>query len=299
MLPAVSAQANPSPAEIEAMIDKQWHQLEPTIEQYNKVRSELKANQAKAAKLEKKIQPLALQADLAIAQVGDIASRYYMTGPTSNLNALLTSGSPTALTEQLFYLDRLAQQQQEQIASVTKARDKFVGEKTKLDELIAKQQKQEKELAARKKHIDNDIKRLQQMLPKTVVKVQGCPTVTGQFSDKARIAIQVACAQVGKPYVWGASGPNSFDCSGLLQYAWGQAGVSLTHYTGAQWNQGRRISASERRPGDSVFFKADLSHVGMYLGNGLMVHAPRAGKPVQVVSVSATGMSVAGYVRPA
>lgn len=297
LLPAAPAQADPSPSEIEAMIDEQWEQLEPTIEQYNKVRSELKANQKKAKKLEEKIQPLTLQAELALAQVGELASRYYKTGPSSSLNALLTSGSPATLGDQLAFLDRLARHQQEQIRAVTEARDKYAKEKAKLDQLIEKQKKQEAELAERKKRIDAEIKRLQAMLPKTVVKVQGCPTVTGQFSEKARIAIQVACAQVGKPYVWGAAGPDAFDCSGLLQYAWAKAGVHLTHYTGAQWNEGRRISASERRPGDSVFFYSDLHHVGMYLGNGLMVHAPRAGKPVQVSSVST--MPVAGYVRVA
>lgn len=295
LLPAVPAQAEPTPAEIEAMIDKQWEKLEPTIEQYNKVRAQLKANQKKAAALEKKIQPLSLQADLALAQVGELASRYYMSGPSSELNALLTTGSPTTLADQLSYLDRLARHQQEQIAGVTAVRDKFAGEKVKLDAIIEQQKKQEAELAARKKQIDAEVKRLQAMLPDTVVKVTGCPTVTGTFSSKASIAIKTACAQVGKPYVWGADGPDSFDCSGLTQYAWAKAGVYLTHFTGAQWNEGRRIPASERRPGDLVFFFSDLHHVGIYLGNGLLVHASRAGKPVNVTKVSY--MPVAGYVR--
>lgn len=297
LLPASVARANPSPAEIEAMIDKQWEQLEPTIEQYNKIRADLKANQKKSKQLEAKIQPLTLEAELATAELAELATTFYKTGPSSNLNALLVSGSPTTLADQLALLDQLARHHKAQIAGVTAIRDKFVEQKRKLDALIAQEKKQEAELAARKKRIDAEIKRLQAMLPKTTVKVQGCPTVTGQFSDKARIAIQVACEQVGKPYVWGAAGPDAFDCSGLLQYAWGKAGVRLTHYTGAQWNEGRRISASERRPGDSVFFYSDLHHVGMYLGNGLMVHAPRAGKPVQVTKVSY--MPVAGYVRVA
>ncbi|HEX5594464.1 MAG TPA: NlpC/P60 family protein [Micromonosporaceae bacterium] len=294
LLPAVPAQANPSPAEIEAMIDKQWRQLEPTIEQFNKVRSQLKANQQKAAKLEKEIQPLTLQTELAMAEIGEIASRYYKTGPTSNLNALLTSGSPTTLAEQLSYLDRLAQKQQAEIAGVTEVRDRFAAEKAKIDKLIAEQKKQQAELDARRKQIDAEIKRLERMLPKTTVKVAGCPTITGVPNSKARTAVSTACAQVGKPYVWGANGPNSFDCSGLTQYAWKAAGVRLTHYTGAQWKE--TYSVSNPLPGDLVFFFSDLHHVGLYIGDGLMVHAPRAGKPVQVTPVRYI-KPLAGYKR--
>lgn len=296
LLPAAPAQAEPSVDEIEAQIDKQWRQLAPAIEQFNKVRSELKKNQKKSADLQKKIQPLSLESELMLSRVGSLASRYYKTGPSSSLNALLSTGSATTLADQLTLLDRLARHEQKQVAQVLAVRDKYDAEKRKLEETIAQQRKQEIELAAKRKEIDAEIKRLQAMLPKTVVKVAGCPTVQGVVSSKAATAIKVACAQVGKPYVWGAAGPNSFDCSGLLQYSWAKAGVYLTHYTGAQWNEGRRIPASERRPGDSVFFFSDLHHVGMYLGNGLLVHAPRAGKPVQVTKVSY--MPVAGYVRP-
>ena len=105
-----------------------------------------------------------------------------------------------------------------------------------------------------------------------------------------------ACAQVGKPYVWGATGPNSFDCSGLTQYAYKAAGIYLTHFTGAQWNEGKAISRSEARPGDLVFFFSDLHHVGLYLGNNQMVHAARAGKPVNVSPI--TTMPLAGFRRP-
>lgn len=296
LVPAVQAHAAPSVEEIEKQIDQQWEQLEPTIEQYNKVRSELKKNQKKAEDLQKKIQPLTLQTELALARVGTLATRHYKAGPSSNLNALLTTGTAGGLADQLTLLDMLARQEQREIASVVAVRDRFAAQKAKLDSLIAQQRKQQADLAAKKKHIDAEVKRLQAMLPYTTVKAVGCPTIKGTFSTKASIAIKAACAQVGDPYVWGANGPDSFDCSGLLQYAWAKAGVYLTHHTGDQWTEGRRISASERRPGDSIFFFSDLHHVGMYLGDGLMVHASRAGKPVQVASIAY--MPVAGYVRP-
>ncbi|XAN39076.1 NlpC/P60 family protein [Micromonospora schwarzwaldensis] len=290
------AYAAPSVDEIDAQIDKQWEQLEPTIEQYNKVSAQLKADQKKSAELKKKMVPLELASTLAMNKVGDIASRYYMRGPSQEMGALLVSTKPGTLAEQLVMLDRIADDQRRQIAGVLAARDKYNAQKQKLDALIATEVKRKNDLAAKKKQIDSEIKRLTGMLPVTSIRPEGCPSIDGVVSSAARTAIKTACAQVGDPYVWGATGPNSFDCSGLTQYAYKAAGISLTHFTGAQWNEGRKISASEARPGDLVFFFSDLHHVGLYLGNGLMVHAPRTGKPVQVAKVEY--MPVAGYRRP-
>ncbi|MCI4063514.1 NlpC/P60 family protein [Micromonospora sp. R77] len=287
--------APPSVDEIEAQIDKQWEQLEPTIESYNKVRAELKVNLKKSAELEKKMAPLELESTLAMNRVGDLASHYYMQGPSQDLGALLVDAKPGALAEQLTMLDRLAAQERKQVAGVLAIRDKYNKQKQKLDALIATQVKQQNDLAAKKKHIDSEIKRLTASLPKTTVKVTGCPTINGVVSSAAQTAIRVACQQVGDPYVWGAVGPNSFDCSGLTQYAYKAAGIYLTHFTGAQWNEGKAVSRDDARPGDLVFFFSDLHHVGLYLGDGMMIHAPRTGKPVQVTKIAY--MPVAGFRR--
>ncbi|GAA4568186.1 C40 family peptidase [Micromonospora coerulea] len=281
--------------EIEAQIDKQWERLEPTIEGYNKIRAQLKVNRKKSAALQKKMAPLELQSALAMNRVGDLAARYYMEGPSQEISALLVSAKPGTLAEQLTVLNRLAAQERKQVAGVLAIRDRYNREKQKLDALIATQVKQEAEMAAKKKQIDAEIKRLTASLPKTTVKVAGCPTINGVVSSAAQTAIRVACQQVGDPYVWGATGPNSFDCSGLTQYAYKAAGIYLTHFTGAQWNEGRSVSRSEARPGDLVFFFSDLHHMGLYLGDGLMVHAPRTGKPVQVTPISY--MPLAGFRR--
>ncbi|MCT2280191.1 NlpC/P60 family protein, partial [Micromonospora chalcea] len=294
-LAAAPAHAAPSADEIEAQIDKQWETLEPTIEQYNKVRAQLKVNQKKSADLQKKMVPLELESALAMNKVGDLAARYYIEGPSQELGALLVSAKPGTLAEQLVMLDRLAAQQREQVAGVLAVRDKYNAEKQKLDALIAAEVKQRDELAAKKKQIDAEIKRLTASLPKTTVRAENCPRIEGVASSAAQTAIRVACEQVGKPYVWGANGPNSFDCSGLTQYAYKAAGISLTHFTGAQWNEGRPVSRAEARPGDLIFFYSDLHHMGLYIGNGLMVHAPRAGKPVNVLKISY--MPIAGFRR--
>jgi len=294
LLPA-PVQAAPTAEQIEAQIDKQWEQLEPTIEQYNKVRAQLKVNRAKAVEIEKKIEPLALQTELALNRVGDLANRYYRNGPSVELGALLVTDKPGSLAEQLSILDRLAALERKDIEGVLAVRARYDAEKAELDKLIAVGIRQEKELAARKVNIDKEIKKLRASMPKTVVSVQGCPTISNVVGTKAQIAVRTACQQVGDPYVWGAVGPNSFDCSGLTQYAWKAAGVYLTHYTGAQMNEGRSVSRSEARPGDLVFYEG---HVGLYIGNGLMVHAPREGKPVQVASIDRMGKGIIGFRRP-
>jgi cell wall-associated NlpC family hydrolase len=120
------------------------------------------------------------------------------------------------------------------------------------------------------------------------------PVVTG--SGGARVAVQWAYRELGKPYVWGAEGPDSFDCSGLTKYVWAKAGVYLDHYTGSQWNEGRHVSQSELRPGDLVFFGSDLHHVGIYVGNGNMIEAPHSGADVRVAPYDRP--DYAGAVRP-
>jgi cell wall-associated NlpC family hydrolase len=99
-------------------------------------------------------------------------------------------------------------------------------------------------------------------------------------------ALRAALTQLGKPYVWGGASPSvGFDCSGLVMWAYAQVGVSLEHFTGDQWNEGVHIPRSQLKPGDLLFFFADISHVGMYVGNGMMINAPTFGQPVQIQAI--------------
>ncbi|MEU8873137.1 NlpC/P60 family protein [Streptomyces javensis] len=115
-------------------------------------------------------------------------------------------------------------------------------------------------------------------------------------SSKAAQAIAFAKAQLGKPYVWGATGPSSFDCSGLTQAAWKSAGISLPRTTWDQVKAGTRVSTSQLQPGDLVFFYDDVSHVGLYIGGGMMIHAPKPGDVVKKAPI--TEMPIYGSVRP-
>ncbi|MEV5340041.1 NlpC/P60 family protein [Streptomyces sp. NPDC052676] len=120
------------------------------------------------------------------------------------------------------------------------------------------------------------------------------------YAAKAEKAMAFARAQIGKPYVWGATGPDSYDCSGLTQAAWKAAGVTLPRTTYDQVNAGTRVPLSAALPGDLVFFYDDVTHVGIYIGNGMMIHAPKPGAYVREESVYYDGeSSIHSVVRPA
>ncbi|MFE3163515.1 NlpC/P60 family protein [Streptomyces sp. NPDC059224] len=120
------------------------------------------------------------------------------------------------------------------------------------------------------------------------------------YGTKAAKAIAFARAQIGKPYVWGATGPGSYDCSGLSQAAWKAAGVSLPRTTYDQVNAGTTVPLADALPGDLVFFYDDVSHVGVYIGNGMMIHAPKPGAYVREESIYYGGESIIhSVVRPA
>lgn len=120
------------------------------------------------------------------------------------------------------------------------------------------------------------------------------------YATKAEKALAFARSQVGKPYVWGATGPDSYDCSGLTQAAWNAAGISLPRTTYDQVNAGTTVSLSNAQPGDLVFFYDDVTHVGIYIGNGKMIHAPKPGAYVREESIYYDGESaIHSVVRPA
>lgn len=284
------ALAEPTVAEIEAQIDTAWRKLEPVIEKHNATRQDLAAKKKQAAALQKKIAPLQSQIDAAMDRVSEFAVQAYKGDKASSLNALLTNKSPAALVGQLSVLDQFARQQQRDVQAVIDLKDKYAAQKKPLDTLVTQLTKTEAELAKKKKEIDAEVDRLQKLRIQaygngSAGPLRPAPCPATYPGGDAGTAVKFACAQIGKPYVWGAEGPGSYDCSGLMLAAWAKAGVSLPHNARAQQSQTARVSRSELRPGDLVFYYADLSHVGMYVGGGWIVHASRAGVPVKMKRV--------------
>lgn len=296
------AHAEPSTTDIEKQIDAQWNQLEPVIEQHNKVQSELADNKSKVDALQKQIQPLQEQIDSARAKVASLAVNEYKVGRASAMNALLSSGSSDALGDRLVRLESLARKQEAALAEVLTLKKQYEEVKLPLDQLVSKLAAQETDLANRKAGIDAEIKKLNDArlaaFGTTGGKgnLQPAPCPATYPGGPASVAARTACAQIGKPYVFGSTGPGTFDCSGLTMFAWKAAGVSLRHYTQWQWQDAKPVSREELRPGDLVFYYSDLHHMGMYVGNGWLLHAPTSGDVVRMKRMD-TG-PIAGYRRP-
>ncbi|MFJ1594782.1 NlpC/P60 family protein [Kitasatospora albolonga] len=125
---------------------------------------------------------------------------------------------------------------------------------------------------------------------------QGIENVGGGATPAGRAAVAFATAQIGKPYVWGATGPGSYDCSGLTSKAWAAAGRPIPRTSQEQWRLLPRIDIQDMRPGDLIIYHADASHVGMYVGDGSIVHSPRPGRNVTLAG--AGSMKILGVVRP-
>ncbi|MCU7728619.1 NlpC/P60 family protein [Actinoplanes sp. KI2] len=299
------AHATPSQSSIEAQIDKQWNQLEPVIEEYNDVHGKLLKNQAQLKKLTSQIGPLQLQVDVALSQVRSMAVDAYMQGAPNAFSAMLMSGSPTGLTDKLMYLDQLSRHQQDQIAGVAKLRDKYAGMKSDLDTLTQSIAARDAQLSQQKNAIQKKIDALQKLRIQAYganggddgnYRLGACPAT--YTPDKGNRAAQKACSLIGKPYVFGDDGPGAYDCSGLTKAAWATVGVTLDHYTKDQYAETKSISRAELQPGDLVFFfPPTLHHVGIYVGNGFVVHAPHTGDHVRMAIMDKVG-TIAGFRRP-
>jgi len=301
---AAPARAEPSPQQIEKQIDAAWNQLEPVIEQYNKIHGQLQGNQARQKKLATQLQPLQLQVNVALSQVGDLASRAYMQGGRPGLGSMLITGSPTDLTDRLTYLDFMARSQRAQVSDVIALRDKYAASKQELDTVTRTLADRDTDLAAQKKSIQKKVDDLQKLRIRAYGAGGGAtgslrtgPCPAQYTSDAGGKAAAKACSLIGKPYIFGDAGPNGYDCSGLTLAAWAAAGVTLRHYTKWQWADNKAVSRADLKPGDLVFWYSDLHHMGMYVGNNTVVHAPHTGDYVRMAKLDDVG-PIAGFRRP-
>lgn len=169
--------------------------------------------------------------------------------------------------------------------------------KKKVEQQIAAAEKLESQLEAKEK------KRLAELEEQAAHRAQTAwldsgvlKDVSGNASEAGKTAVAYATNQIGKPYEWGAEGPDSYDCSGLTSQAWASAGKPIPRTSQEQWKQLKHVDVEDMRPGDLIIYFDDASHVAMYLGDGAIVHAPRPGRTVTIAG--AGSMPILGVVRP-
>ncbi|MEU6847977.1 NlpC/P60 family protein [Streptomyces sp. NPDC046716] len=202
----------------------------------------------------------------------------------------------TKLADARQLLSKLTAEEKARLARIAKAKEEAA--RKKAAELAQKQK--EAEEAKRKEAEEKAAQEGSSGSGSTGSGSSGSGSSSSGYAAKAAQALAFAKAQEGKPYVWGATGPDSYDCSGLTQAAWKAAGITLPRTTWDQVEVGTTVSLSDIQPGDLVFFYDDISHVGLYLGDGMMIHAPKPGAYVREESIYYDGTSsIHSVVRPA
>lgn len=301
------AQADPTPAQYEEMIDVKWNEIEPVIEEHNGVKIKLDAERKKADALAVQLAPLEQEVAQSRAKAGVYADYMYRGGQAANINAMLRSGDPTIMAERLMSMDQVSRHFNTRIDEVLEAKAKLDEAKRPLDALVAQLTVLEAEQSARIKLIETEIDKLSELRIKAYGNGTGigelapvpCPTTYPGGAHGT--AIKYACAQIGKMYKFATDGPTTFDCSGLTKSAWAAAGISLPHQSAVQRSVTKSISRADLRPGDLVFYYSPIHHVALYAGsiNGVhwIVHASRAGTPVHMRKMD-TGGNITGYGRP-
>ncbi|MCZ2524461.1 C40 family peptidase [Streptomyces sp. HB2AG] len=315
LAPAVTAEAAPrdEPRAVKARVDRLHEQAERAAERYN-------AAKEREEGLEERIDEL--QDEAARGQerlnrlregLGPVATAQYRSGGIDPAVGLVLSSEPGEYLDRAATLERVAGRRaaelREAVAAQREVRQKRAEATTTLDRL----DETRAQLAAHRRAVQSRLAAARRLLdrldPAERARLGLGPgdgrsplpdryqegLRTAPASGRAAAAVAAAQRAVGLPYVWGASGPSSFDCSGLMVWSYRQAGVALPRTSQGQLNAGRRIPLAEARPGDLVLYRGDASHVAMYVGGGQVVHAPRPGAAVRYDPVDM--MPVTGVTR--
>jgi len=305
LVTAAPAQAEPSIGDVQDRVDTLYHQAEKASERYNHARLDLLRAHSRLTAMQLDIDRQSQRvADIREEVVANVVAEY-QGSPLSEAGQVVLADDPDAFLGQLTTLsqysadrsakvdqlsvevDRLELRQDElsrQVASIADTEERLERERTTIRAKAADAKKLLSRLkaeAAREERASRSETRV--------------PT-SAAVSGSAGTAVAYALAQVGDSYVYGAAGPSAYDCSGLTMAAWGSAGVSLPHSSSAQMGYGTPVSISALQPGDLVFYYSPVSHVAMYIGNGMIVHAAN---PSQGVRTDPVGlMPISGAVRP-
>lgn len=297
-LPVATAHADPTPsaAAVQKKLDKLNKEVEQLVEKYNQAEEDLKAARAKLKAARKAAAAEQADFEKARTRVAEMAAEAYKNGEL-DVARFIGTGDPQAVLDQSAIFTHLARNRSSELATFLAAAQRLQRQQGQAQQAYDEVKRRTDELRERKKTVEKSIAQQKALLQRMGIspdrpgKIGG--TYTGPASGSARVALNYAYAQLGKPYQYGAEGPNAFDCSGLTMRAWGAAGVNLPRTTNSQYAATRRVSRSALQPGDLVFFN-NLGHVGMYVGGGKMIHAPRTGKNVEIVDIT-SGYYAANY----
>jgi len=304
LLAVPTAVADPSVTDVQTKVNTLLHEAEIASEQYNQAKVELAAAQQRLAGLQADLVSQRASFEQARSQVvSTVVSDYEGQSLSSTAQVIFSEDPDQALAQLTVVLEYSDSQNSAMRAFVAKAHQLALREKAAKAALQTISDT-EQQLKQDKANLDAKVAAAKQLLaqltappprPTSYSRSGSRLASQTQATGRAKVAIDFALAHVGDAYVYGASGPSAWDCSGLTMVAWGKAGVSLPHSAAMQYGYGRHVSPSELEPGDLVFYYSPISHVGIYIGHGLLVNAATPSQGVIVVPVFS--MPFAGATR--
>lgn len=307
LIPPTPAAADPDIDDVQKRVDRLYHEAEQATERYHDIQLELKDLNKDLKSLEADEQRQDDRLEDVRLQVEDSLVDQYQGGSLSTVGEVVVSDNPDEFLEDLSTVSSYNDLQSGMYSEYTTEKRALDIRRDAVKDRTTEVEEAEEKAEQEKQTADDKLEEAEELLDTLEAEERerldqasrtGNTTrlPEGDASGRAAAAINYARAQVGDAYVYGAAGPDAFDCSGLTMMAWAQAGVGLPHSSSAQMGSGASISSSQLQPGDLVFYYSPVSHVGIYIGDGLIIHAANPGTGVVVSGVHS--MPYSGAVRP-
>ncbi|WP_046470273.1 C40 family peptidase [Allosalinactinospora lopnorensis] len=309
VLPTAVAHAEPEPEEVEERIDELTEESSTLVQDYNEAEEELDATGKRIEDLEEKIGDEEDRYEELRGEVAQYASAAYRSADLDATTTIMSVEDPEDLLDQSADVSYLSENQKAELDEFAGSSERLINLKKEAEDSRDKAKEKSDELENQKNDVEDKLAEQEELLAELEEAgssasgaAQGSAagaSYNGSASGDARAALDFAYSKIGTPYQWGGTGPDGYDCSGLMQAAWGAAGAGIPRTTYSQFEMPNKVSRADLQPGDIMFFFDDLGHNGMYAGNGRMVHAPSSGKTVSEVNLADYwDQHFVGAVRP-
>lgn len=302
---AAHADPKPSKSEVKAKVDKLYHEAEEATEKFNGAKEQQDKLKKQANALQDKVARGQEELNALRGELGSIATAQYRSGGIDPSVQLFLASDPDDFLDQASALDQLTAKQTESLQKIQSKQRTLAQQRKEAQAKLGDLAEVRKTLGENKKKSSAKLADAQRLLntltaaerAKMANDEQRASRAAGErvelgneapASARGAAALHAAATQIGKPYYRGGTGPSSYDCSGLTQWAYAQANVQISRVTYTQVNDGQRIGRSALKPGDLVFFN-NTSHVGLYAGNNQILHAPKPGANVRYESMDYMG----------
>ncbi|MEU0404043.1 NlpC/P60 family protein [Streptomyces sp. NPDC006197] len=298
-----SADPGPTPAATRATVDRLFEEAEKATEGYNRADEKADALRRTVSQAQDSLARGQEHINRMRGALGSVAGAQYRSGGIDPALALLLSSDPDSYLDRASALDRVTARQSAALAELRREQRRLGQQRTEARAVLAELERSRAEVARHKRTVEKKLAEARRVLASLTVEQRAdydrasrtgeragdpaggpaaeLPPLADLGPSRAAAAVIAARSAIGKPYVWGATGPSAFDCSGLMVWSYRQAGISLPRTSSAQRYAGRQVPLSQAQPGDLVTYRGDASHVAIYAGNGQVIHAPYPGARVR------------------